>query len=192
MRAMRPIVAACGAVLGSVVSAAWIVGCSLLVTFDELPADDSGIALPTARPPDVSVVDGGADASAPADGGPATDAAVDYSAVCTGKADGKYCNGNQIGVDGGSSDDLITCLNGKTANVKPCATGNGCVRMPSGFPDECDQCQGKANGLYCGDDFTGWHPMNAKTRIRCDNDAIVGNLICQNACVGTGPGASCQ
>ncbi len=179
--------------LGGAVGAALLAGCTLLVSFDDVPIDDAGIGSPTSRPPDVAVADTGKppedDASAPPD---AADSSVDYGKACAGKPDGKYCNGNQIVVDGGSSDDLVTCLNGKTASVKYCATGSGCVRMPSGFPDECDQCQGKATGLYCGDDFAGWHPMNARARIRCDNNAIVGNIICTTACIGTGPTASCQ
>lgn len=185
--------AALGAALGGSVAAALLGGCTFLVSFDDVPIDDAGGVGPAMRAPDVVVVDGG-DAGKP-DGDArvdAPDSAVDFSKACTGQPDGKYCNGNQITVDGGSGDDLITCLGGKTAAVKRCTTGTGCVRMPSGFPDECDQCQGKATGLYCGDDFTGWHPMNARARIRCDNNAIVGNIICATACIGTGPTASCQ
>lgn len=181
--------AAAGAALGGTVAAVVLGGCTFLVSFDDVPVEDAGIVAPTSRPPDVAVVDAG-DASSP--DAPAADAAIDYGKACTGKPDGKYCNGNQVVVDGGSGDDLVTCLNGKTVSVKTCTTGTGCVRMPSGFPDECDQCQGKATGLYCGDDFAGWHPMNARARIRCDNDAIVGNIICASTCVGAGPTASCQ
>lgn len=184
--------AAAGAALGGALTAALLGGCTLLVSFDDVPLDDGGISMPSSRPPDVAVVDAG-DASSALDARTdAPDGSVDYTKACTGQPDGKYCNGNQVVVDGGSGDDLVTCLNGKTASVKRCSTGSGCVRMPSGFPDECDQCQGKATGLYCGDDFAGWHPMNARARIRCDNNAIVGNIICATACIGTGPTASCQ
>lgn len=169
-----------------------LAGCTFLVTFDDLPTDDAGLGIPDARPkndvvvpdtnePDVPIVVE-EDAALP-------DASVDYSGACTAKPDGKYCNGNVVNVDAGSRDDLVTCLNGMTVSSKLCT--NGCTRMPTGFPDECDQCQGKATGLYCGDDFFGWHPLNKNTRIRCDNNAIVGNLICSNGCTGTGPTASC-
>lgn len=178
-----------GAIAGSLFAG----GCTLLVSFDEVPVEDAGITGPAARPPDVTVVDAGdLDAPATPDADVPADAAPDFTRACAAKPDGKYCNGNQIVVDGGSKDDLVTCLNEKTVSVKRCTTGLGCVRMPSGYPDECDSCQGKANGLYCGDDFAGWHPMNARARIRCDNDAIVGNILCATACVGTGPTASCQ
>lgn len=185
--------ATAGAALGGGLVAALLAGCTFLVSFDEVPIDDAGITSPTSRPPDVAVVDAGENPTGDADvRADAADSSIDYSKACNGQPDGKYCNGNQIVVDGGSGDDLVTCLNGKTVSVKRCSTGSGCVRMPSGFPDECDQCQGKATGLYCGDDFAGWHPMNARARIRCDNNAIVGNIICTTACVGTGPTAACQ
>jgi len=171
-----------------------LAGCPLLVSFDDLPTDDAGLSdrpdarttndvfVPDTNQPDVPVIVD-EDVVSP-------DASVDYGAACTGKPDGKYCNGNMVNVDAGSRDDLVTCLNGMTVSAKLCT--NGCQRMPTGFPDECDQCQGKATGLYCGDDFFGWHPLNKNTRIRCDNGSIVGNLICGTACVGTGPNASCQ
>lgn len=172
-----------------------LAGCTFLVSFDDMPKNDAGLTtIPDSRSPpiDVFVGDSGApdvDEVPEEDAAVAVDASADYSTACAGKPDGKYCNGNQIVVDAGSKDDLITCLNGSTVSAKLCA--NRCQRMPSGFPDECDQCQGKTTGLYCGDDFFGWHPMNKNTRIRCDNGAIAGNLIC-TTCVGTGPNATCQ
>ena len=174
-------------------AAAFLAGCTFLVTFDEVPSDDGGSAVPIARPPDVNAAETGADATATEpDGSASGDASAGYSAACIGQPDGKYCNGNQVGVDGGGKDDLITCLNGKTVSVKPCSKGSGCQRMVSGYPDECDECMGRANGQYCGDDFAGWHPLNARSRIRCDNGAIVGSLICATQCTGSGPNAICQ
>jgi hypothetical protein len=170
-----------------------LAGCTFLVSFAELPDDDAVLGGPDARPRnnDVSVPDGDPP-DVPvliADDAVAPDATVDYSDACAGQLDGKYCNGNKVNVDAGSRDDLVTCLNAMTVSANLCV--NGCTRMPSGFPDECDQCQGKATGLYCGDDFFNWHPLNKNTRIRCDNGAIVGNLICSNGCTGTGPNAAC-
>jgi hypothetical protein len=169
-------------------------GCTFLVTFDDPPSAGLELGTPDARTAnDVSVPDTNVapedDAGPIEDSAAAVDATVDYSNACVGKPDGKYCNGNKIVVDAGSRDDLVTCLNGMTVSAKLCT--NGCARMPSGFPDECDQCAGKTTGLYCGDDFFGWHPDNKNTRIRCDTGAIVGNLICTKGCTGTGPNASC-
>jgi hypothetical protein len=180
-------------VKGVAVAATFLAGCTFLVSFDDVPGDDAAAPMTTSRPPDVNVTDSGPDQRAPApDASDGPEGGADYSAVCTGLPDGKYCNGNQIVVDAGSKDDLITCLNGKAVSVKLCPKGSGCQRMVSGYPDECDECEGRANGQYCGDDFPGWHPLNARARIRCDNGAIVGSLICANQCTGTGPGATCQ
>ena len=177
--------------------ASGVVGCTFLVTFEDLPKDEGELeGRPDARSTnDVFVPDTNTpepeDSGTPIeDSAAVADATVDYSNACVGKPDGKYCNGNKIVVDAGSRDDLVTCLNGETIGAKLCT--NGCVRMPTNFPDECDQCEGKPAGLYCGDDFFGWHPANKNTRIRCDNGAISGNLICANACTGTGPNAACQ
>lgn len=176
-----------------------LAGCTFLVTFDELPKDEGELGVPDARPKNdvgtsTSTSSGGSSSGSidpPIDedaGSTPVDAAADYSTACTGKSDSKYCNGNQIIIDAGSRDDLITCTGGKTVNVKHCTAG--CVRMPGGFPDECNMCPGKATGLYCGDDFVDWHPSNKNTRIRCENGAVVGNIIC-NTCTGTGPNATC-
>jgi len=181
-------------VVSGIAFAAGLAGCSLIVTFDDVPSKLDASTLPDSRPQnDVGVVDTGGEPDAgplPEEDASAADASADYTNACTGKPDGKYCNGNQVIVDAGNKDDLVTCLAGKTVSAKLCT--NGCQRMPTGYPDECNQCAGKATGLYCGDDFVGWHPMNKNTRIRCDNGAIVGNLICANVCSGTGPNASCQ
>lgn len=174
-----------------------LAGCTFLVTFDDPPKDGAELSVPDARSPasDVFVPDTNVapveDASTPdvVDAAPQPDGAVDYSQACVGKPDSKYCNGGKISVDGGSNDDLVTCLAGKTVSVKLCP--NGCETMPTGFADECDECKGKATGLYCGDDFVGWHPGNKNTRIRCDNNVISGSLIC-TTCGGTGPNAACQ
>lgn len=143
-------------------------------------ASDAG-DLRDSDPSDAAAADAAVDAK---------DAAVDYTQACVGKGDGKYCNGDQVSVDGGSRDDLIACAGGQTIGAKTCT--NGCLRMPSGFPDECDECKTLVDGLYCGDDFVDWAAKNKNTRIRCEGGVVTGNLICSVACAGTGPTASCQ
>jgi hypothetical protein len=169
-----------------------VAGCTFLVTFDDLPKDRAEFTTPDARAKDGAPGDSSTPTEEP-DATQADDAAftVDaktYSDACNGKPDSKYCNGTDIVVDGGGANDLVTCLGEKTVGAKACPAS--CKQMPAGSPDECDQCQGKANGFYCGDDFFGWHPDNANTRVQCANGTIAATVVC-TSCVGAGPNASC-
>jgi hypothetical protein len=171
-----------------------LAGCTFLISFDDVPRDGGAdVTLPPPAPPDPPPPPediGDASFDGPAIRDASRDANL-YADACTGHQNGKYCNGNVIVVDGGSRDDLIIC-DGGGATIKACNKGTGCVRLPPGFPDECDECQGRAAGQYCGDDFPGWDKLNAKARIRCTGGGVSGSLICTNACIGTGPNASCQ
>ena len=40
-------------------AAAFLAGCTFLVSFDEVPSDDGGTAVPTSRPPDVNLAETG-------------------------------------------------------------------------------------------------------------------------------------
>jgi hypothetical protein len=169
-------------------------GCTFLVTFDDLPKDQAEFTTPDARPRDgassgTTSSSGGSDATQPEDdaasGG---DANTSSSDPCSGKLDSKYCNGTDIVVDGGGANDLVTCLGGKKVGSTTCTSS--CKQMPAGSPDECDQCGTKANGNYCGDDFFGWHPANANTRVQCTGGAIAETVVC-TTCMGAGPNATC-
>ena len=163
-----------------------------MIGFDEVSgAGDAGVDAQTpVGPPDVridvpSVPDSGADA------GPDTSDALANPDACKGKLDGKYCGGDTI-VWPGDKDDLITCKTNLVSNVRLCTSGVGCIRMLNGYPDQCDECASKADGTYCGRDMTGWEAKNADTRVRCQNKAEVGLLLCANGCASNGAASACK
>jgi hypothetical protein len=174
-------------------AATLLAGCTFLISFDEAaPGDDAGVDAPfRGDPPDVRVdapaVDGSLDAGAPDARGP-----VANPDACKGNQDGKYCAGNQIAWDGGNKDDLISCKAQVVSDVRLCEQGVGCIRMLTGFPDQCDECTNKADGTYCGRDMAGWDPKNAETRVRCQNGAEVGLLLCANGCLSNGATSVCK
>jgi len=172
-------------------------GCTLLVSFDEIAQDDSGVG-PLPDKPDVGVGVGDTGSSSSSGGDqdvfvpPLPDGGIDYSKACATAADGKYCNGHGVSVDGGSSDDLVTCLNKKFVKVERCS--NRCfVQTFSGFHDQCDQCKTvPSDGYYCGDEFIGWESANKKIKFRCLGGNINSQMLCSNTCTGTSPNAICQ
>ena len=174
---------------------AMFAGCTFLIDFQEVTktgdggADSSSIGI---GPPDVTV-DGnpgpGLD-GALADAGSDVRDAIANADACKGHQDGKYCGGDQITWPG-SRDDLVTCKNGQVSLVKLCATGQGCIGMLNGFPDECDECAKKADGTYCGRDLPGWDVSNAQQRVRCQTSREVGLLLCA-VCKSAGINSSCQ
>jgi hypothetical protein len=167
-------------------------GCTFLISFDEVPGPtDAGTDSPTPLgPPDVRV-DVSAPPDAAADVGPDTSDALANPDACKGKLDGKYCGGDTI-VWPGDKDDLITCKANAVSNVRFCASGVGCIRMLNGYPDQCDECGSKADGTYCGRDMPGWDPKNAETRVRCQNKAEVGLLLCAAGCSSNGAASVCK
>lgn len=170
-----------------------LAGCTFLIAFEDVdPLDDGSIDGPVrADPPDVRIdsngnAEGGSDA-----GADARDAIADPDA-CKGRVDGLYCSGDQI-VWPGNKDDLITCKGQLVSNVRYCANGVGCIRMLNGYPDQCDECTAKADGVYCGRDMAGWDTKNANQRVRCQNKAQVGLLLCGVAgCGSNGTASACK
>ena len=174
------------------VAGAWASGCTFLIGFDEVPVlADAGFDRQTPiGPPDVRV-DAIAVGEASSDAGPDTSDALANPDACKGKLDGKYCGGNTI-VWPGDKDDLVTCKANVVSNVRLCSSGVGCIRMLNGYPDQCDECAAKADGTYCGRDMTGWEAKNADTRVRCQNKAEVGLLLCANGCSSIGATSVCK
>ena len=176
---------------GIAVAGALGAGCTFLIGFDEVIAGDAGLDAQTPLgPPDVridvqSVPDSALDAR------PDTSDALANPDACKGKLDGKYCGGDTI-VWPGDKDDLITCKTSLVSNVRLCATGVGCIRMLNGYPDQCDECASKVDGTYCGRDMPGWEAKNAETRVRCQNKAEVGLLLCANGCASNGAASACK
>lgn len=190
LRGARPATAALAA------AATMLAGCTFLISFDEADpsADGGGGGLDAPfrpDPPDVRVDAPAAD-SAVRDAGPDARDAVANPNACKGNADGKYCAGNQIAWEAGNKDDLVTCKAQVVSGVRLCEQGVGCIRMLNGYPDQCDECTKKADGTYCGRDMAGWDPKNADTRVRCQNGAEVGLLLCANGCQSNGAASICK
>jgi hypothetical protein len=176
------------AVTAALATASLLAGCTFLISFDEVdPGDDAGDDAPFRDPPDVRV-------DAPADAGldPSARDALANPDACEGNQDGKYCAGNLVAWDGGNKDDLITCKAQVVSGVRLCEQGVGCIRMLTGYPDQCDECTNKTDGTYCGRDMAGWESKNAETRVRCQNGAEVGLLLCANGCQSNGATSVCK
>lgn len=186
----RPLVArtaVCAAAL------AMLAGCTFLIDFQDAPrADgDGGVdSSPPIGPPDVRV-DGNIVPDGAADSGPDARDAIANPDACKGNPDGKYCGGDQIVWPLDHKDDLVTCKANQVSLVKLCTTGQGCLGMLNGYPDECDDCAKKGDGTYCGRDFPGWDAKNAQQRIRCQSGRVVGSLLC-TVCKSNGTSSVCQ
>ena len=174
-----------------------LAGCTFLIDFEAAPSGRDGGdggrdgAVPIG-PPDVRVEPGDAsDAAAITDAG--ADVLIANPDACKGKTNGKYCAGNQIEWPG-STDDLITCIS-QVVGVRRCTTGGKCLRMPNGFPDQCDQCVDTPldGGTYCGRDFA-WEPKNADRLVKCQNHAVVSisPTACVNGCLSKGALSACK
>ena len=182
-------------VLGTASAATMIAGCTFLIGFDDVPgATDASFDGPTMiNAPDVRV-----DAPAKTDA-PAGDAGVDARDAianpdaCANAVDGKYCGGDQILWPVANKDDLVTCKSKAVSNVRLCADVGGCIRMLNGYPDQCDECAKKADGLYCGRDMGGWETKNLNSLVHCQNKAAVTVTPCgAQVCTSNGAASSCK
>lgn len=90
--------------------------------------------------------------------------------------------------------DLIDCTDGVPKCVRKCP--NGCTKMPNGNSDQCDDCNGKKDGIYCDRDLKGFPGDNAKQwAVECKGNASIKvsfcgdgvGGICQSACTRTSP-----
>jgi hypothetical protein len=173
-------------------------GCTLLVSFDDLPAaaDAGPTPAPDAARPsrDSAAVDDAGPAEAGADGGsnvPATPACdtefplgevegcasfIDNAQVC---AD----NASFTSYPGDRATDVVTCSRSAGATcVRHCVA---CAHNPKGFPDQCDQCSGKPAGTYCGTEM-GWQPENFKLLVTCSGGKMTTSSPCTNGCDSKG------
>ena len=163
-------------------------GCSLLISFDEVPSDDAGTDVgrpPTRTTPDAGVPSTDVDAGSTPDGGPlvpvtpACDTTYPLSAI---KGCGSIAEGGQICADNPAltsyptdrTNDVVTCSKTGATCVRHCTA---CAHLPSGFPDQCDQCAGKTDGKYCGTDM-GWQPENFRLLVTC----TAGRMSAASAC----------
>lgn len=187
---------------------AW--GCTFLIGFDE-QADGGGGVVDT---PDTSVSRRDATTSADtgstplADAGPdvlaepACDTAFPLSQVggCNNFTNnGQICAKNaKFTYPAGYSktNDLITCSNtggvAKAACVRHCLGSGGCASLPEGFPDQCDTCQGRANGTYCGSDL-GFTKEDGPLLVTCTSNKLSTVKNCDAGCTAkTDTTAACK
>ena len=196
------------ALLGwTVLASSAVLGCTFLIGFDEEP---DGGALSEA---DASTVKDGGDggtgttgpdakADAPIVAEPACDTAFPLAQV-TGCD--KFTNNGQIcatndtfGYPAGFSraTDIVTCSNvngvGKASCVRHCLGSGGCASLPSGFPDQCDTCQNRPNGTYCGSDM-GFTKTDAPLIVTCAGSKLSAVHNCDAGCAAkTDTTAACK
>lgn len=73
--------------------------------------------------------------------------------------------------------DLVTCNGGPTPTcVQHCPFG--CATMPAGFPDMCDDCNGRPDGTYCVKDLRGPDGRNLGLAIECASGKTTRNFVC--------------
>jgi hypothetical protein len=178
-------------------------GCTLLVSFDDKPRD-SGVPLPdrTTQPTSSNTNDTGPEPDEDSGLSPPDpskcDLAFDRAAIkgCVAfQENGQICGDNQglTNYPGNQADrgkDVVTCS--KTRGVicvQHCATK--CAHLPEGFPDQCDLCAGRFDGMYCGLEMQGWPNNNFNLLIKC----TAGRMV-EGATAGGGPrncgAAGCQ
>ena len=182
--------------LATAAASTMIAGCTFLISFDDVPVPgDANADGPTVgNAPDVHVDGPGPDGSDGArDAGADARDAIANPDACVNFPDGLYCGGNQISWPVANKDDLVTCKSHVVSNVRFCADIGGCIRMLNGFPDQCDECAKKADGLYCGRDMGGWEPKNLNSLVHCQNKAAVSVMPCGGlVCTSNGAASSCK
>ena len=73
--------------------------------------------------------------------------------------------------------DLVTCNGGATPTcVQHCPFG--CSAMPPGYPDLCDDCDGRPDGTYCVKDLRGPDGRNLGLAVDCQGGKTVMGHIC--------------
>jgi hypothetical protein len=88
--------------------------------------------------------------------------------------------------------DVVTCNGTNASCVQHCTAL--CAHMPSGFPDECDNCAGKVDGTYCGTEMGSWQTKNNNLLVQCRSGVFQTSpapINCINGCQsGAGRGTA--
>ncbi|MBX3204560.1 MAG: hypothetical protein KF764_05795 [Labilithrix sp.] len=179
--------------LGPVAVAAAVTGCTFLISFDEVPSDvpapaEASVGEVDATPPE-DVTDAGEEDVAPAFP-PPCDPTFPLDAVdCTGVTRAtcaKRASFSTYPAAGDRANDLVVCSGGRATCVQRCPSG--CAEMPTGFPDQCDDCGGRNDGYYCGRDLRGWAPETFDLAVQCRDGGSVRGAICgANKCASACP-----
>jgi hypothetical protein len=176
-----------------------VLGCTLLISFDDVPLDGGGAEEASTPASDAGPT--AQESSTPSEAAPAFPPPCDpkfpraevncdtaRQPIC-GKRLGSYPAGHD------RANDLVTCSAGGATCVQHCPFG--CAQMPAGFVDQCDDCNGRANGFYCGRELRGWVSENFDVAVECQNGLAVRGAVCgTNKCASPctrpeGPFPSC-
>ena len=176
-------------------------GCTFLASFEDRPGLDGGArdarvldeprdAGGVEEEPTADVASPAPDAAPPPD---KCDLAFDRAAIkgCAEfEENGQVCGDNPTFTDYPPSDrakDVITCSKTRGVLCIQHCTG-ACAHLPSGFPDQCDACENRADKLYCGIEM-GWPTKNFHLLVRCTAGRLVqgaaadgGPRNCANGC----------
>jgi hypothetical protein len=181
-------------------SAGLSASCTLLVQFHDqascdggrggglgLCADDADVT------PDATVPDAGDGTVSEASvDGPPPEAGHDAAppAPCKGLPSGYYCAHDGLNQPyPGSGNDLVECVDGGVGKVTTC--DGGCLPLPAPFPDACNPCPGKGDGLYCGRDLAGFPATNADFLIQCQSGNVSQDVACAHGCKSSGTASAC-
>jgi hypothetical protein len=189
------------------------VGCTFLISFDDMPKKDAGAAptdtttspqptdteptsVPTTTTPTTTATTPPPDASVSS----GCDRSLDLSRLsgCEHFAvpNAQICADNidfaPYPYPGPASRDLVTCNAGSATCVQHCS--GACAHLPDGVPDECDPCIGKTDGAYCGSELA-WGTKGANVLIHCSRGAMStspGPQSCPTTCIAGGGAARCS
>ena len=173
-----------------------VAGCSFIATFEEVPEargddDDDDVDAGRRRSSSSSGTSSGSSSSSSSgsssssstsasssSGMPATDAAVPFPPACDTAINLAAVNcaaytRSECDTEPGmsatpplASGDLVDCnAQSKATCVRHCP--RGCAEMPAGFPDQCDDCFGRADGFYCAKSLRNWAPATHSFAIKC-------------------------
>ncbi len=95
---------------------------------------------------------------------------IAHAAYCSDKANGWWCDGNN----------LVVCQNGSQSSSEYCSCG--CKSMPPGEADKCESCGG-----FCGDKDNGWW-CDGNNLVVCQNGSQSSSEYCSCGCKSMPPG----
>jgi len=181
-------------VLAPAVLAAAGTGCTFLIAFDDVPVEAGVLDDASGDGFEAAVADAGEEANT--DTGqtpfpPPCDPTFPVGAVdCNGQKLAT-CAKNPVFTSyppaGDRANDLVVCSAGSKATcVRHCPSG--CAPMPTGFPDQCDDCAGRPDGFYCGRDLRGSAPETYDVAVQClDGGTVRGSICGTNKCASVCP-----
>lgn len=157
-------------------------GCTFLIDFDEVDGGADGGSPEAAVLPDVR--DDRVVADGPIAFPPPCDPAFPLSQVkCNADFPRPNCATNtgvfpSYPAGHPRNGDLVTCNGGATPPTCVQHCPFGCATMPNGFPDMCDDCNGRPDGTYCVKDLRGPDGRNLGLAIDCVGGKTTKGYVC--------------